>query len=77
MLHTLFFVFVIVHKFFWLSVSQIEIDKARPCFSTGPSLSATYRCHIAKAELSKQKITETNTTYALWSWILQLHSKRV
>lgn len=39
-----------------------KLDKARTSCSTGPSLSssATYRRHITKAELSKQKIIETN-----------------
>ena len=45
-----------------LSVREIEVNKARPSRSTGPSLSssAAYRWHITKAELSKQKIIETN-----------------
>lgn len=45
-----------------LSVREIEVSKARPSRSTGPSLSssAAYRWHITKAELSKQKIIETN-----------------
>ena len=63
-----------------LSVREIEVNKARPSCSTGPSLSssAAYRWHITKAELSKQKIIETNKQkYAPWSWILQLHSERV
>lgn len=41
------------------SVSETELDNVRPSCSTGPSLSlsATF---ITKAELSKQKIIETN-----------------
>ncbi len=49
-----------VHKFMWLCISICtEIDNARPSCSTGPSLSLS-TTYITKAELSKQKIVETN-----------------
>lgn len=74
------YICVFVHKSMLLSVQEIETDKPRTRCSTGSSLSSsalTGGSHITKAELSKQKIIETNSRVPREAEYCNCNSKRV